>query len=120
PRPVPATLEMARLLGTVGDDRACEPLGALLASGVEAVRIAAARALGRLGLGCGLPSLGTALADPARGVRSETLRSIVAVAGEAARPLLERFLASEDDPALREAARAALVSLRSRPPAGGP
>jgi VWFA-related protein len=120
PLPVPAILETARLLGAIGDDRACGPLGALLAAGGEAERIAAARALGRLGLMCGLPSLATALADPAREVRSETLRSLVVIAGEAARPLLERYLASEIDPALRQEARTALLSLRPAPPAGAP
>lgn len=101
-------LAAARMLGKVGDDRALAPLEALLAEGSAEARAAAASALGDLGLSRGLPALRAALADRHPEVRLAALRSIVAVAGRAARALVEEYLREEDDPAFRARARALL------------
>jgi VWFA-related protein len=106
----PRLLEGAGLLGRVGDERAIDPLAALLERGPAEARVVAARSLGELGLSQGIPPLRTALADPAPEVRGAALRSIVAIAGAGARPLVEDYLRRETDPALRSAARAALDS----------
>ncbi len=107
----PRLLAAATLLGRVGDERAIEPLVALLGQGPVAARVVAARSLGELGLSQGIPPLRSALADPAPEVRGAALRSIVAIAGTAARAVVEDYMERETDPALRAAARAALESL---------
>lgn len=101
----------ARVLGKIGDDRAVAPLAALLRGGAEEERAEAACALGDLGLGEGIPALRAALADPATRVRGEALRAIVTIAGPAARAVVEVYVKTESDPALRAAARVALESL---------
>jgi VWFA-related protein len=105
----PRLLHAARLLGAVGDDRAADPLALLLEEGPVEARVAAAQALGDLGLTRGIPPLRGALLDPAPAVRGAAWRSILGIAGEAARPVLEEYLKTETDPALLEAARAALA-----------
>lgn len=98
----------AAALGRVGDDRALEPLGAALRGGGAANRASAARALGDLGLSQGIPALRAALSDPEPEVREASARSIVAIAGPAARDVIEDYVARESDPGLRERARALL------------
>ena len=98
----------ARLLGQIGDDRALVPLAALLAKGTVGERVVAAEALGALGLSRGIPALRLALADGAVEVRGAALRAILAIAGQAARPVLEDFMRREDDIELRRRAGAAL------------
>ena len=108
-RPAGLRLESAvRALGRVGDDRALAPLSAALVGGGTAARVAAAQALGDLGLSQGIPPLRAALADPAPEVREAAARSIVAIAGPAAREVIEEYVANETDPRLKEAGRALL------------
>ena len=95
-------------LGRVGDDRALGPLAAALQGGGSAARAAAARALGDLGLSQGIPALRAALADPAPEVREAAARSILIIAGPAAREVIEEYIARETDPRLKELARALL------------
>ncbi len=104
----PGMLETARILGRIGDDRALDPLAALLREGATGARLAAAEALGELGLTTGIPALRAALADPAPEVRLASARSIVAIAGPAARQVIEAYIAAETDPGLQDAARALL------------
>ncbi len=104
----PRVLGAADLLGKVGDDRALDPLGSLLRDGPPAARLAAARALGDLGLSQGIPALRAALADPSPEVRGASLKSIVYISEAAARPVVEDYMKRETDPGLKAAARAAL------------
>ena len=92
-------------LGRVGDDRALAPLTTGLRDGGSAARVAAARALGNLGLSEGIPALRAALADPAPEVREAAARSVVTIAGPAAREVIEDYIARETDPRLKERAR---------------
>jgi VWFA-related protein len=96
------------ILGRIGDDRALPSLSAVLEHGPVKARPAAAKALGDLGLSEGILSLRAALADDSSEVRLEALRSIVAIAGAAARPIVEDYLTGETDPSLRAAARSLL------------
>lgn len=100
--------EAVSVLGRVGDDRALEPLAAVLRGGAAAARAAAAQALGDLGLTSGIPALRAALADAVPEVRGRAARSIVAIAGPAAREVIEDYIARETDPRLKDAARALL------------
>ena len=93
----------ATVLGQVGDDRALEPLAALLHAPAPEVRLAAARAVVDLGLVAGVRPLRALLADPDPGLRRAALRGIALLAGAAARPILADHLGREDDPAVREA-----------------
>ena len=104
-------LQAARLLGQIGDDRALAPLGALLDSGPATARVAAARGLGDLGLSQGILDLRQALLDPEPPVRGAALRSIIDIAGPAARAVVEDYIRRETDPSLKAAARSALASL---------
>jgi len=79
-----------------------------LRSGGTAARAAAAQALGELGLSQGIPPLRAALADPVPEVREAATRSIVTIAGPAAREVIEEYVANETDPRLKEAGRALL------------
>jgi len=99
------------LLGQVGDDRAIDPLAAVLKDGPAAARVAAAESLGACGLGQGIPPLRGALGDPLPDVRGAALRSIVRIAGAAARAVVEDYEKKETDPVLKRAALAALESL---------
>jgi VWFA-related protein len=108
PRGLP---EAAVLLGTIGDDRAIDPLGALLDSRAVEARVAAARALEALGLAGGIPALRRALGDAAPEVRQAAAQGLFALGGSASRPVLEARLASEADPGVR----AALVALLQKP-----
>jgi VWFA-related protein len=98
----------ARALGRIGDDRAIDPLAALLGSGPAPARLAAAGALGELGLSGGIPALRRALVDGDRAVRGAALQSIVAIAGTAAKAVVEDYLRHETDPELRRRARDAI------------
>ena len=93
------------------DDRASDPLALLLRDGPVESRAAAAEALGDLGLSRGIGPLRVALLDPVLEVRGAALRSLVALAGKTARPLIEDYIRNETDPGLRETARALLASL---------
>ena len=104
----PRLAGLVQLLGRVGDDRAIDPLAAVLRDGPPEARAAAAQALGDLGLSQGIPALRAALADPAPEVRAASVRSIVRIAGVAARAVIEDYIARETDPRLQEAARALL------------
>jgi HEAT repeat protein len=110
-RAKPKSVNSAKLLGAVGDDRALDPLALLLKNGPVESRTAAAEALGDLGLTKGIGPLRAALLDPAPNVRGAAARSIVALAGTLARPLIEDYIRNETDPGLRESARALLASL---------
>ena len=103
--------EGAALLGTIGDDRAIEPLSALFASRAVEARVAAARAFEALGLAGALLPLRRGLEDPAPQVRQAAAQGIFALGGAASRPVLEARLASEPDAAVR----AALISLLKEP-----
>jgi len=96
------------LLGRAGDDRALEPLAALLQAPEPEVRLAAARAVVDLGLVAGVRPLRTMLTDPDPGLRRAALRGIARLAGIAARPILADHLEREGDPAVREAIDALL------------
>ncbi|MBI1951734.1 MAG: VWA domain-containing protein [Acidobacteria bacterium] len=104
----PGMVETVRILGRIGDDRALDPLAAVLREGPAGARLAAADALGALGLTRGIPALRAALADPAPEVRLASARSIVAIAGPAARQVIEAYIAAEADPGLKDAVRALL------------
>ena len=107
----PESVNAAKVLGAVGDDRASDPLALLLRDGPVESRAAAAEALGDLGLSRGIGPLRVALLDPVLEVRGAALRSLVALAGKTARPLIEDYIRNETDPGLRETARALLASL---------
>ncbi len=92
-------------MGRVGDERALAPVSTALRDGGSAARVAAARALGDLGLSGGITALHAALADPAPEVREAAARSIVTIAGPAARGVIEDYIARETDPRLKERAR---------------
>jgi VWFA-related protein len=105
----PGLVEAVRVLGRVGDDRALDPLAAALREGPAEGRVAAAAALGDLGLTGGIPALRASLADPAPDVRRVAVLSIVAIAGPAAREVIEAYIATETDPGLKDSARALLL-----------
>jgi VWFA-related protein len=107
----PQTPSAARLLGVMGDDRALEPLAQLLRRGDSIGRVAAAEALGYLGLSQGIPAVKDALKDPEASVRGAALRSLASLSGKEARPFIEEFLRGEPDAALRELARTLLSSI---------
>ena len=102
-RPKPRLLAAASLLGTTGDDRAVGPLASLLRSPAPQARLAAARALRALGLAAGLAPLRDALLDAVPEVRQAAAEGLAAVAGEAARPVLEARLQAETDASVRTA-----------------
>jgi VWFA-related protein len=104
----PTLVGAVSVLGRVGDDRALPPLSAMLERGPANARPAAARALGNLGLSGGILALRAALAEGSAEVRLAALRSIVAIAGGAARPVVEDYITRETNPSLRAAARALL------------
>ena len=110
----PRLAGLVQLLGRVGDDRAIDPVAAVLRGGPAGARVAAALALGELGLSPGIAALRAALADPTPEVRAASARSIVRIAGEAARAVIEDYIARETDPRLQEAARA-LLARRATP-----
>lgn len=110
-RPKPALLGAAAVLGSIGDDRAIEPLMALLRSPAPAARLAAARALRALGLAGGLAPLREALQDPAPEVRQAAAEGLAGLAGAAARPVLEARLQAETDATVK----AALLQLLRQP-----
>jgi len=107
----PQTTSATLLLGVLGDDRALKPLVVLLGRGDLISRVAAAEALGDLGLSQGIPAVRIALADPEASVRGAALRSFATLSGKEARPFIEEFLQSETDPDLRETARTLLSSM---------
>jgi VWFA-related protein len=105
-QPAGLRLESAvRVLGRIGDDRALAPLSAALRGGGTSARAAAAQGLGDLGLSQGIPPLRDALTDTAPEVREAAARSIVSIAGSAAREIIEAYAARETDPRLKQAAR---------------
>jgi VWFA-related protein len=108
-RPGSAALTAAAVLGRVGDDRAIEPLTALLRGESRDGRLAAVRALAALGLGAGIGPLREALRDGDPEVRRAALEGIAAIAPVAARPVIEDHLTHEADPAVRAAALALLA-----------
>jgi VWFA-related protein len=97
----PALVPAARLLGEVGDERAIDPLALLLREGPDGAGVAAARALGALGLTGGVPALRSALSRPQPAVRGAAIEAIHAIAGRAAWPVLQAHLDVETDPAVR-------------------
>lgn len=104
-RPKTRDLGAAAVLGTAGDDRAIEPLGALLRSPAIEARLAAAQSLRALGLAGGLAPLREALLDPAPGVRQAAAEGMAQLGGAAARPVLEARLAAETDASVKAAIR---------------
>jgi VWFA-related protein len=107
----PRLLLAAQVVGRVGDERAIEPLGVMLAEGSVAARQAAASALGELGLSAAIAPLRQALADDAVTVRETALGSIVRIAGAAAEAVIEDHLSREPDPGLRQRGRELLESM---------
>ncbi len=101
----------ARVAGQVGDERAIEPLAVMLAEGSPEARQAAAGALGELGLSAGITPLRRALGDKEVAVRETALGSIVQIAGESARAVVEDHLSREPDPGLRQRGRDLLESM---------
>ena len=110
-RAKPESVNAAKVLGAVGDDRASGPLVLLLRDGPRESRVAAAEALGELGLSKGIGPLRGALLDQSREVRGAALRSLALLAGKLARPLIEDYMRTETDPGLLETARGLLASL---------
>ncbi|HYV85250.1 MAG TPA: VWA domain-containing protein [Patescibacteria group bacterium] len=110
-RPGSAALGAAAALGRVGDDRAVDPLAALLHGRSDEGRAAAVAALTALGLAAGLAPLREALADEDPSVREAALGGLAAIAGAAARPVIEDHLRHENDPAVRSAARQLLEKM---------
>jgi len=102
-RPKQRVLGAAAVLGSAGDDRAVEPLTALLRSPAPEARRMAAHALRALGLASGLAPLREALLDAAPEVRQAAAEGLAALAGAAARPVLEARLAVETDAGVRAA-----------------
>jgi VWFA-related protein len=109
PPAVVQLVETVRLLGRIGDDRALDPLAAVLRDGPAEARLPAAEALGELGLATGIPALRAALQDPVSGVRLAAARSVVAIAGQTARQVIQAYVDAETDSGTKEAARSLLV-----------
>jgi VWFA-related protein len=107
----PRLLLAAQVAGRVGDERAIEPLAVMLAQGSIEARQVAAGALGELGLSAGIMPLRQALDDDEVTVRETALGSIVQIAGEAARAVIEEYLSREPDPGLRQRGRDLLESM---------
>jgi len=105
---VPRLAALMDVLGRVGDDRAVDPLSAVLRTGPTGAKTAAAEALGALGLSGGIPSLRAALLEPVPEVRAAAARSIIRIAGADARAVIEDYIVKESDPRLKQAARALL------------
>ena len=110
-RPKPRILGAAAVLGAAGDDRAIAPLTSLMRSPAPEARLVAARAHRSLGLAGGLAPLREALADAAPEVRQAAAEGLAALAGAAARPVLEARLQAETDASVR----AAILHLLERP-----
>jgi VWFA-related protein len=110
-RPRPRLILAARAAGEIGDERAIDPLAALLAAGAGGARTAAAAALGDLGLSGGIAPLRSSLGDADGAVREAALVSIARIAAAAARPLIEDHLRREPDPAVQRRARELLESM---------
>jgi HEAT repeat protein len=102
---------IVRLLGEIGDERALEPVAQRLASPRPEERLAAAEALGTLGLSGGLGPLDRALEDVDLRVRAHAIRSVAAIGGNEAVRLLETYGGREADPDLRHLAADALATV---------
>jgi VWFA-related protein len=109
PPAVVPLVEAVRLLGRIGDDRALEPLGMVLRNAPAEARLPAAEALGDLGLATGIPALRAAFQDPVPAVRLAAARSVAAIAGPAARQVIQAYVDTETDPGTKEAARSLLA-----------
>lgn len=106
--PPRSTAGAAAALGRLGDDRAVEPLSALLVAHPVESRLAAARALRALGLAEGLAPLRQALEDRSPEVRQAAAEGLFAIGGAASRPVLRARLSAEPDAAVRKALLALL------------
>lgn len=98
------------LLGRLGDDRALEPLTALLQSDAEDLRLLGVRAIAATGLASGAGPLRSALGDPRPDVRRAAAEGLFAVTGSASKPVLEDFLGHETDAGVKAAVRALVDS----------
>ncbi len=106
----------AEALGSIGDPRAAAPLASVLSDADEAasVRLAAARALGDLSDRDTIPSLAQALHDGDAQVRAAAATALGEMAAPAAVQPLQELLEREQQAAVIDAARQALIQLRAR------
>jgi len=101
--PVEEILKAAEILGQIEDDRAVEPLSALLGSRRHEIAAAAARALGDIGSALAVEPLLQNLVDSESArVRIESEKALTKIGAHAVRPLLEQLNSS--DPRERKAA----------------
>jgi len=101
--PAEEKLKAAETLGQIKDDRAVEPLAALLGSRRHEVAAAAARALGDIGSALAVePLLQNVVESKSASVRAETDKALIRIGTNAIRPLLEQLNSS--DPRERKAA----------------
>ena len=101
--PAEETLKAAETLGQIKDDRAVEPLAALLGSRRHEVSAAAARALGDIGSALAVePLLQYVVESESASVIAETEKALIRIGDKAVRPLLEQLNSS--NPGERKAA----------------
>jgi HEAT repeat protein len=110
---------LAEALGLTGDPRAEPPLTRLLATGDEARRIRASRALGRLGLASSSGVVVTALSDSSAAVRAQAARALAELRDEGSVYALAHLLADRSwwvraraSEALRALGRPGIAALR--------
>ncbi len=92
--PAAETLKAVETLGHIGDDRAVEPLSALLGSRRPEIATAVARALGDIGSSLTVESLLQYAVDSEAQVKAEAEKAMIKIGGSAVRPLLEQLNSS--------------------------
>jgi HEAT repeat protein len=93
--PAAETLKAVETLGHIGDDRAVEPLSALLGSRRPETATAAARALGDIGSSLAVePLLQYSVNSESSQVKAEDEKALIKIGGSAVRPLLEQLNSS--------------------------
>ncbi len=86
----------AEALGSIGDDRAVEPLTALLSDRRPEIALAAARALGDIGSGRAVEGLlQSAAHHESHPVQAEAEKSLIKIGASAVRPLLAQLKSSD-------------------------
>jgi HEAT repeat protein len=101
--PAEEKLKAAETLGRIKDDRAVEPLAALLGSRRHEIAAAAARALGDIGSALAVePLLQNGVESESASVRAETEKALISIGDTAVGPLLEQLNSS--NPGERKAA----------------
>ncbi len=92
--PAAKIFKAVETLGKIGDDRAVEPLSALLGSRRPEIATAAARALGDIGSSLAVESLLQYAVDSEAQVKAEAENAMIKIGGSAVRPLLEQLNSS--------------------------